>query len=155
MQILGKVEQFTQSPLSICFGGWDKHSPWWEKHPPAQKLPLTVEFYPVQIVDLSSLFSFSAVLVRRGDTAWEWGCWWKGRQRQNGCRQHSRNPVIKCAAVSVILSDSFGIALVVLYFHWAVKALFVQTPFFYSRKGDSVLMTFVMRLLWIKWHLQH
>lgn len=151
MQILDKAEEFMQPPLSICFGGCDKHSPWWDKHPPVQKLPLTVEFYPVYILGLSSLFSFSAVLVRRDDTAWEWRCWWKGRQRQNRCGQYSRNPVIKCAAVSVLLSVSFGIALVVLYFHCAVRVLFVQTPFFYNRRGDSVLMAFVMRLLWIKW----
>lgn len=114
-----------------------------------------MEFFPIEIIGLSSLFSFSAVLVWRGDTAWEWGCWRKGRYRQDGCRQYSRNPAIKCAAVSVLLSDSFRITLLVLYFHCTVKALFVQTPFFYSRKGDSVLMAFIVRPFWIKWLLEH
>lgn len=63
------------------------------------------------------------------------------------CGQYSRYPVIKCAAVSVLLSDSSRIALLVLYFHGTVKTLLVQTSFFYSRKGDSVLVAFVVRLL--------
>lgn len=111
---LGKAEQFMQSPLSICFVGCDEQSPWWEKHPPVQNLPLTV---PLQTVGLSSLFSSSAVLVWRDDTAWEWGCCWEGWQRQNGCRQDSRNPVIRCAAISALLCSSFRITLVMLYFH--------------------------------------
>lgn len=152
---LAKAGQFTQSFLFMCFVGCDEQSPWWEKHHLFRTCPWLWNFSLSRL--LTSVVCSASLQCWFGEVT--------QLENEGAAERGGRSKMDVDSTVEILWSnvqqfqyycDSFRIALIVLNFHWTVKALFVQTPFFYSRsrKGDSVLMAFVVRLLWIKGHLE-